>query len=326
MDELPTAYPITQYVHEASARWHSQLLGKEPIMTITRDEAQNLYNYIHPLVQDSDSEAWQSLSDATGYASTTRSHTFEQWYDRFADDSDLMDSFDRWARDHGYTPFVVPTTLQELQVGDVVRLVGGRWTGHRLDGTTNVVDRTTDDYQGSVHLETGNVLNLDYPFEFVSRPGVYTATSAQQKSLEEALAAGEYHPDMLPLFEKFSKVADDAGHCAEYDRLARAAGAPTRAEVRTLVLARDGAKYRVTVPVTVNLTVEVNATSAEDARQQALSTPLVDSLEGNDATANSWLGLAAAVTAAAQDTAQRGYPRRDTMTFEGVSSFRVDAL
>jgi hypothetical protein len=79
------------------------------------------------------------------------------------------------------------------------------------------------------------------------------------QSLSEAVAAGRYHPDLLPLFERFSEVADRAGHCAEYDRLARSAGGPTRAEVRALVQARDGQAWTVRVPILTYISVPVPA-------------------------------------------------------------------
>lgn len=88
-------------------------------------------------------------------------------------------------------------------------------------------------------------------------------------TLHEALAQGRYHPDMLPLFERFSDVADSAGHCAEYDRLARSAGGPTRAEVRTLVGLRDGQAWTVRVPILTYITVEVPAENRLGSEEEA---------------------------------------------------------
>lgn len=88
--------------------------------------------------------------------------------------------------------------------------------------------------------------------------------SVEVPAVPEGLAFDRYHESMLPMFEAASKAADEAGYCAEYDRMARALGAPTRAEVRALVRQREGVSYEAYVPVTVRIPVRVDNWRGEE--------------------------------------------------------------
>jgi len=204
-------------------------------------------------------------------------------------------------------------SISDLHRGDVVRLTGEAWgyrEGHEGPVTSseayippfNDAPRIDVDIPGASYIDDG-----DWGWTLVSRAdGSPVESDTPEKSLAAAVASGEYHPDMLPLFEKFSQAADDAGHCGEYDRLARSVGAPTRAEVRRLVAERDGQEFDVTFPITVNITRRVNARSEDEAREAATQ------LDGEryEDSLKSWDGVAQHITALIQEHVAAGRPYR----------------
>lgn len=212
------------------------------------------------------------------------------------------------------TDTTTPTRVADLRPGDVVRLTGGHWTGHTAEGEEKTISHLDDGR--AVFTDTVSAHHVDddrWPFEFVSRPEVVEPT------LEEALAEGRYHSDLFPIFEKWSAEADEAGYCAEYDRLVRRIGAPTRAEVRRIVRERDGGNYMVRIPVTVMIPVEVTARNEEDARSQAAYAPL----GGSERNSGTWPGLTAGIRQVLEEVETRSYARSDEMRYEGSSSFEV---
>lgn len=162
---------------------------------------------------------------------------------------------------------VIPTTVAELVPGDVVRLTGRAWASSQRDREVTI--RRVGD--GCGYIEEQEVANHvtdntgSWGFTFVRHAD--TPATPEVPAFDADTTFDAYHPSMLPMIEKLSKAADDAGYCAEYDRMARSIGAPTRAEVRRLVQERDGAKrqIRYTVPVTVTYVTEDAHQSDEDA-------------------------------------------------------------
>lgn len=208
----------------------------------------------------------------------------------------------------------IPTRVADLVAGDVIRLSGGRWADDHRDGIETVVTEVNTD-RGWAYIETdqGNYVDDDsWPFTFVRHAGEVDETDE---------TPGAYRPEYLDFVARISQAADDAGYCAEYDRLARAAGAPTRAEVRRLLRERDGGRYRVTIPVVVNLTVEVTSTSGDEETIKRLARAerlpgVDDSIDDYDASARSWRGLSRAAQAIVNGTVDRSYPRGNGMTID----------
>jgi hypothetical protein len=180
--------------------------------------------------------------------------------------SGCRDAARAWLDANPLPTFTHPTTVAELQTGDVVRLVGQTWATH--EGTTAVVE------SGSwARAEGGYRWFLDdnsWPWEFVSRPGQETATSeptTPRVEVPEGLEFTEYHPALLPLFTKAALAADAAGYCSEYDQIAAEIGAPSRDEIKQLA----GKPHKVVVPLTVNVEIEVSALDSEGAIRQVRS-------------------------------------------------------
>lgn len=168
-----------------------------------------------------------------------------------------------------------PEQFSELSLADARRLRAwsgyDRWAGnvgHSDDVSVDIEDDATIlRWQEDMH-QCHEACWPDLVTAFNNDPANQGEDAVSDFS--EALAAGRYHPDMLPLMERISEAADSAGYCAEYDRLARAVGAPTRAEVRTLVRERDGQRYRITRYIQIPVVVEVSTREGEeDARAEA---------------------------------------------------------
>lgn len=85
-------------------------------------------------------------------------------------------------------------------------------------------------------------------------------------SQTETRTFDRYDPSMLPMFAALAKVATDAGHCGEYDRMVATVGAPSRDEIRRLMPAR---RWRVSVPVLTHIEVEVEADSEQAAIEES---------------------------------------------------------
>jgi len=216
------------------------------------------------------------------------------------------------------------TRIADLRVGDIVRLEGGAWRGHPAEGEEHAVEAFISDnealVEGSwrIYDEPGT----RWPFVFVRRPGEVPDENAIE--VPEGLTFARYHESMFPMIEALSKAADEAGYCHEYDRMARSIGAPTRAEVRRIVQERDGRRYRVTIPLTVNIPVEVTAHSEDEARSLAMAARLPgtpDDLNSYDASTGSWIGLKAAAMHVLSQVSN--YPTNDELAYDGVSSFTV---
>jgi hypothetical protein len=236
-----------------------------------------LLDFIGPLL--SDSAIFESFSALTGYASRTqedyRTSAHDDWADRTRIRSHLDDgSILTWALEHGFsveTPTSSgPTRVADLKPGDVVILTGEAWTDRM--GQERTI-RTVDLDGAQARFEEGGYADdADWTVTLKS-----SLPEPPELSLEEALRTGAYHSALLPMMEKISQAADTAGYCAEYDRMARSVGAPTRAEVRRLVGARDGRRRRVdvTIPVTVTFMTEGPTHTDEEALAElrdALST------------------------------------------------------
>lgn len=215
---------------------------------------------------------WQALSDASGqYANAILALGGVDWsLDRVNQNIVSHPDVQAWL-----DRFVTPETpkASELRVGDVIRLVaGGSWGSHR-EGGEHTIGFVSDDHASTTSgwtLYDNEEDNAAWPFELVRRA---SEPAPEPATLEQALAEGRYHADLFPIFEKWSEEAQTAGYCAEYDRLVRSIGAPTRAEVRAIVAQRDGRRRRVTVPVTVHLTYETEGpvTSDQDAVEEMRS-------------------------------------------------------
>lgn len=220
---------------------------------------------LHTFVRDrilSDNAEFQSFSDTTGYAAATRRESDPTIWASHSGIAPQMDAIERWARERGYSDaptFTPPTTVADLQVGDVVRLVGEVW-GESHAGTLAT-------YSGGSYAngETGYnwyLNDTDWTWEFVSRPE--TATSEEPSSqveVPEGLEFTEYHPALLPLFTKAALAADAAGYCNEYDQIASEIGAPSRDEIKQLA----GKEFTITVPYTVTVTTTAKGLSQDDA-------------------------------------------------------------
>lgn len=222
------------------------------------------------------------------------------------------------------------TRIADLRVGDIVRLEGGSWRGHPAEGQELRVE--------NVNLATGEARvegpwfiydapDTEWPFVFVRRPGDENDVDEDEEDaieVPEGLTFARYHESMFPMIETLSKAADEAGYCHEYDRMARSIGAPTRAEVRRIVQERDGRRYLVTIPLTVNIPVEVTAQNETEARNRAMNSRLPgtpDDWAAFDASTNSWRGLkAAAMHVLSQVSA---YPTNDELAYGGVSSYTL---
>lgn len=177
------------------------------------------------------------------------------------------------------------TTVSELHIGDTVRFEGGNWTDDPRHGMETTVTGFSQDGRHAF-VETDRARHVDdrlWPFVLVTCVGE-TPEVTPKKSLKKALAAGEYHPDLLPLLERISQVADAAGYCGQYDDLAREVGLPDRARVKALVEERDGATYRVryTLPIPIDIVVtgrDVAEVRAEASRQVTRWPQIVRMLE-----------------------------------------------
>jgi hypothetical protein len=217
------------------------------------------------------------------------------------------------------------TRIADLRVGDIVRLEGGSWRNHFAEGREFRVE--------SIDLATGEARvegpwfiydapDTEWPFVFVRRPGDEDEEDAPE--VPEGLTFARYHESMFPMIETLSKAADEAGYCHEYDRMARSIGAPTRAEVRRIVQERDGRRYLVTIPVTVNIPVQVTAQNETEARNRAMNSRLPgtsDDWTTFEASTNSWRGLKAAAMHVL--TQVSNYPTNDELSYDGVGSFII---
>lgn len=194
---------------------------------------------------------------------------------------------------------IAPATVADLAIGDLVKLQGGNWShGHPNADKVVTISTSVEEsgYNGPrrsfiIPEETGQatqgyVNDGEWPFVFVSRPGVdlvvggeeptpiadsvasdtVTISRAEYERLqvEATREFSDYDERLRPMFYKVARVADAAGYCSEYDRIAGAVGAPDRDEMLN-------ATYYVEVPVTVTFTihqtVEVEARSEESAQQ-----------------------------------------------------------
>lgn len=192
---------------------------------------------------------------------------------------------------------IAPATVADLEVGDIVKLQGGNWEhGHPKLGREVTITSPLEDYFNGPRRSfteeeyngatAGYVNDGDWPFVFVSRPGVDLVVGGDEPTpIADAVASdtvtisraeyerlqveanrefSDYDERLRPMFYKVARVADSAGYCSEYDRIAGAVGAPDRDEMLN-------ATYYVEVPVTVTFTilqtVEVAARSEESAQQ-----------------------------------------------------------
>ena len=184
------------------------------------------------------------------------------------------------------------TRVADLQVGDTVILTGDRWTDRiGQERTIRRIDHEGEDY-AQARFEEGGYADDDQ--WTVTKKEDYVAPT--EVTLEEAIASGAYHPDLLPMMEKISAAADSAGYCAEYDRMARSVGAPTRAEVRRIVRERDGSRKRITFPVTVNITFETEGRVTDDEAIRELGSKMstwesIVSLVSESIRTNRWDAL-----------------------------------
>ena len=224
------------------------------------------------------------------------------------------------------------TDIADLNVGDRLRLAGSGWDERRgrvvivesihLDQGRAYVHPDPEDVDRNGDFHAAYVDNVAYSANLVETAEEQTTENAPD--VPEGLTFERYHESMFPMIETLSKAADEAGYCHEYDRMARSIGAPTRAEVRRIVQERDGRRYRVTIPLTVNIPVEVTAHSEIEARNLAMAARLPgtpDDLNSYDASTGSWIGLKAAAMHVLSQVSN--YPRYDELSYEGVASFTV---
>lgn len=194
----------------------------------------------------------------------------------------------------------IPTLVSELRVGDIVRLTGGNWSGHPEGGKEKAVIEVRPGeavVEGRWYVYDNDV----WPFVFVSRPGdpiVEAVTEhfgrpieptapivevpamtdmgevdrlrqevATLRSRVTELSSREftrYNESMRPMFLNAARVANAAGYCAEYDRIASAVGAPTREEFGR-ELTRQ-ARVRVPFQAYVYVDVETSEEEIDDER------------------------------------------------------------
>lgn len=269
---------------------------------------------------------WQSLSAATeGFANAVsrrpgHTETPLETAQRYVNGKP---AFREWLATNGLADPETPETpetpthtpISELKEGDVVTLTGSGW-GDRA-GQERVIRVITDDLSTARFVGGGYANNDDWQVTLKSRP------EAASREVPEGLTFARYHESMFPMIETLSKAADDAGYCAEYDRMARSIGAPTRAEVRTLVRERDGGRYRVYIPVTVRIPVDVTAANEDEARTAANEArlPGTDAIgDGWRASAQSWEGLDAAIRHELETNGRRN------LHFDGIGSYIVSEL
>lgn len=253
---------------------------------------------LHSFVRDrilSDNAELHSFSAATGYASlTSRVTDPEDWASR-PGIAAQMDAIERWARERGYSDvptFTPPTRSTDLQIGDVIRLVGSVWGRAENDEVT--VSEVTSEHayanNGMWYLDGAG----HWTWEFVSRPETATPeeTAPERMEIPEGLEFTEYHPALLPLFTKAALAADAAGYCSEYDSIASEIGAPSRDEIKRLA----GKRFTVKVPLTVNVEVTVTAYDEADAIREVRK----DDFE-NHSTLGTWEGIENAIKRVLED-------------------------
>lgn len=227
------------------------------------------------------------------------------------------------------------TNIADLNVGDRLRLAGPGWSERRgrvvivdsidLDNQRAFVHPDPEDVDRNGDFHAAYVDNIEYCANLVETAEEQTTEVPENApDVPEGLTFERYHESMFPMIETLSKAADEAGYCHEYDRMARSIGAPTRAEVRRIVQERDGRRYRVTIPVTVNIPVEVNAQNVDAARILAMNARLPGTPEDwnvFDSSTNSWRGLKAAMAHVISQVSN--YPSHDELVYGGPSSFTV---
>lgn len=224
------------------------------------------------------------------------------------------------------------TDIADLNVGDRLRLAGSGWDERRgrvvivesihLDQGRAYVHPDPEDVDRNGEFHAAYVDNVAYSANLVETAEEQTTENAPD--VPEGLTFERYHESMFPMIETLSKAADEAGYCHEYDRMARSIGAPTRAEVRRIVQERDGRRYLVTIPLTVNIPVEVTAQNEAEARIRAMNSRLPgtpDDLNEWDASTNTWRGLKAAAAHVLSQVSN--YPSYDELVYGGPSSFVV---
>lgn len=159
----------------------------------------------------------------------------------------------------------------DLRAGDVVQLTGGDWEGlsHPAAGKlATVTGEGAFDGMTVITEYDGNrqthYVNSSWPYRFIwaapeeattettpEPEGQVTLTRAEYERLKADAEAtfSQYDERLRPMFVNAARVANAAGFCSEYDRIARAVGAPERNEI----LAEETAEFNLSVEVTYTM-------------------------------------------------------------------------
>lgn len=194
----------------------------------------------------------------------------------------------------------IPTLVSELRVGDIVRLTGGNWASHPQGGTEHAIIEVRH-AEAVVEGRWYVYDNSEWPFVFVSRPGdpiVEPVTEHFGRPIEPTAPIVEvpamtdmgevdrlrqevatlrsrvtelsgreftrYDESMRPMFLNAARVANAAGYCVEYDRIASAVGAPTRDDFDRELTRM--ARVRVPFQAYVYVDVETSQGEIDDER------------------------------------------------------------